>query len=214
MPLNGCEKPDNSGKRILNSGLATNSVTLPACRANDPFTKSALSANSGAQRFSIVRGEYGSISASKKTRISLVAISTPSFMEVPLPRFWLMITFAPASDASLTVASMERSSTTITSDTCGEARANLTTLPIVASSFKAGIMTVICFWVFIIDWLIRVWFVIINWLLPTGIANFLIYSHEIGHWDLEAEVGTVFFVPANIFLKSSSLGSNAAPFRA
>src|SRR4249920_3806312 len=65
----------------------------------------------------------------------------PSLIEIPLPLTSLKITFAPLLDASRAVLSVDLSSTTITSATNGSARQNFTTLPIVFSSFNAGIIT-------------------------------------------------------------------------
>src|SRR5688572_2948036 len=96
----------------------------------------------GVDKLRIVPWGYGSISPSRNTINSLLACAIPSFIEIPFPLILLLITLAPACVATPTVLSSEQSSTTITSEVHRSYMQYLTILPIVFSSFKAGIMTV------------------------------------------------------------------------
>ncbi len=141
IPLSGWLKSANPGKKIFSNGLATNSVTRPAFLLKVPFTKSASLSSKGCVSRVMVFSGYGSISPSKNINSSLDDVLMPSFIEMPLPRCALVITVAPASAASFAVSSSDESSTTITSFTNGLRKHRLTTLVMVFSSFRAGIIT-------------------------------------------------------------------------
>ncbi len=141
IPLKGWSKPVSSGKKILNKGLATSSVTLPALRVKLDFTKSHSSLMMGAINSSIMFLGQGCISPSINSSISFLASSMPSLIDAPLPSLLLANTLAPAFLASATVSSTDLSSITNTSVTLSHKKAHCTKAAMVSCSFNVGIIT-------------------------------------------------------------------------
>ena len=116
-PLRGCSNLI-SGKKKLKRGLAVNSVTLPASLLNLVLVTSASPLRIGWIILSTCLGTNFWRSASINTTTSPLEFLNPVFIAAPFPRFlvWL-ITIAPASFATCSVASKEPSLTTMISST-------------------------------------------------------------------------------------------------